>query len=58
MSFSLSEWLWQETYWLPPNVTWAELEDRDGLVFAHPHHVLAAFPVALVLVAVRIVFER
>lgn len=58
MLFSLTEWLWQETYWLPPNVTWAELEDRDGLVFAHPHHVFAALPIALVLVAMRIVFER
>lgn len=58
MLFSFSEWLWQEKYWLPPNSTWAQLEDRDGLVFAHPHHMLAALPVALVLVAVRIVFER
>ncbi|KAK7799482.1 hypothetical protein U0070_022606 [Myodes glareolus] len=58
MLFSFNEWLWQEKYWLPPNNTWAQLEDRDGLVFAHPHHMLAALPVALVLVAVRIVFER
>ncbi|KAH0507711.1 Ceramide synthase 4 [Microtus ochrogaster] len=58
MLFSFNEWLWQEKYWLPPNSTWAQLEDRDGLVFAHPHHMLAALPVALVLVAVRIVFER
>ncbi|XP_031194806.1 ceramide synthase 4 [Mastomys coucha] len=58
MPFSLSELLWQEAYWLPPNVTWAQLEDRDGLVFAHPHHVFAALPVALVLVVVRTIFER
>ncbi|XP_035300056.1 ceramide synthase 4 [Cricetulus griseus] len=58
MLSSLSEWLWQERYWLPPNSTWAQLEDRDGLVFAHPHHMLAALPMALVLLAVRIIFER
>lgn len=58
MLLSLSEWLWQERFWLPPNNTWAQLEDRDGLVFAHPHHMLAALPMALVLVALRITFER
>ncbi|XP_028716539.1 ceramide synthase 4 [Peromyscus leucopus] len=58
MLLSLSEWLWQERFWLPPNNTWAQLEDRDGLVFAHPHHMLAALPMALVLVALRIIFER
>nr|XP_045005291.1 ceramide synthase 4 isoform X2 [Jaculus jaculus] len=58
MLSSLNEWLWQEKFWLPPNSTWAQLEDRDGLVFAHPRHMLAALPLALVLVAVRIAFER
>ncbi|XP_051018928.1 ceramide synthase 4 [Acomys russatus] len=58
MLYSLNEWLWQEVYWLPPNRTWAELEDRDGMVFAHPHHMLAALPVALVLMVVRVIFER
>ncbi|XP_047388353.1 ceramide synthase 4 [Sciurus carolinensis] len=58
MLSSLNAWLWQERLWLPPNCTWKQLEDRDGLVFAHPHHMLAALPLALILVAVRIVFER
>ncbi|XP_008822369.1 ceramide synthase 4 [Nannospalax galili] len=58
MFSSLNEWLWQEELWLPPNSTWAQLEDRDGLVFAHPHHMLAALPLALVLVALRMVFDR
>ncbi|XP_042549666.1 ceramide synthase 4 [Dipodomys spectabilis] len=58
MLSSLMEWLWQERFWLPPNNTWAQLEDRDGLVFAHPRHMLAALPLALVLVAVRLTFER
>uniref|UniRef100_A0A8D2DEK7 Ceramide synthase 4 n=1 Tax=Sciurus vulgaris TaxID=55149 RepID=A0A8D2DEK7_SCIVU len=58
MLSSLNAWLWQERLWLPPNCTWKQLEDRDGLVFPHPHHMLAALPLALILVAVRIVFER
>uniref|UniRef100_A0A8D1UQ24 sphingosine N-acyltransferase n=1 Tax=Sus scrofa TaxID=9823 RepID=A0A8D1UQ24_PIG len=55
---SLNEWLWQERFWLPPNNSWTELEDRDGLVFAHPQDMLMALPLALALVAVRYVFEK
>lgn len=55
---SFSEWFWQERFWLPPNNTWAALEDRDGLVYAHPRDMLAALPLALALVVMRFVFER
>ncbi|KAM7143581.1 ceramide synthase 4 isoform 3-T6 [Molossus nigricans] len=55
---SLNEWLWQERFWLPPNNSWTELEDRDGLVFAHPQDMLVALPLALALVAIRFTFER
>lgn len=58
MLSSLNDWLWQEHIWLPPNNSWAQLEDRDGLVFAHPRDLLASLPVALALVAVRVIFER
>ncbi|XP_004454731.2 ceramide synthase 4 isoform X1 [Dasypus novemcinctus] len=55
---SLNEWLWQDKFWLPPNNSWAELEDRDGIIFAHPRDMLAALPLALALVVGRITFER
>ncbi|KAK2491666.1 hypothetical protein MC885_016383 [Smutsia gigantea] len=54
----VSEWFWQDRFWLPPNSSWADLEDRDGLVYAHPRDMLAALPLALALVAVRFTFER
>ncbi|KAI5223562.1 Ceramide Synthase 4 [Manis pentadactyla] len=55
---SVSEWFWQDRFWLPPNSSWADLEDRHGLVYAHPRDMLAALPLALALVAVRFTFER
>ncbi|XP_004378656.1 ceramide synthase 4 [Trichechus manatus latirostris] len=58
MLSSLNEWLWQDKLWLPPNNSWAVLEDRDGMVYAHPRDLLAALPLALTLVAVRVTFER
>nr|KAF6400658.1 ceramide synthase 4 [Rousettus aegyptiacus] len=54
----LNEWLWQDRFWLPPNNSWAVLEDRDGLVYAHPQDMLVALPLALALVAMRFIFER
>lgn len=55
---SISEWFWQDRFWLPPNSSWADLEDQHGLVYAHPRDMLAALPLALALVAVRFTFER
>nr|XP_031292998.1 ceramide synthase 4 isoform X2 [Camelus dromedarius] len=55
---SLNEWLWQDRFWLPANNSWADLEDRDGLVYPHPRDMLMALPLALVLLAVRFTFER
>ncbi|KAI4541604.1 hypothetical protein MJG53_007210 [Ovis ammon polii x Ovis aries] len=55
---SLNDWLWDERFWLPPNISWAQLEDRDGLVFPHPQDTLMAVPLALALVVVRFTFER
>ncbi|XP_006896400.1 PREDICTED: ceramide synthase 4-like [Elephantulus edwardii] len=58
MLSSLNEWLWQEKFWLPTNYTWADLEDRDGVVYAHPRDLLAVLPMTLVLLAVRMSYER
>ncbi|XP_007951906.1 ceramide synthase 4 [Orycteropus afer afer] len=58
MLSSLNEWLWQDKFWLPPNNSWADLEDRDGVVYAHPRDLLATLPLALALVAARMAFER
>ncbi|DAA27854.1 ceramide synthase 4 isoform X1 [Bos taurus] len=55
---SLNDWLWNERLWLPANISWAQLEDHDGLVFPHPQDTLMAVPLALALVVVRFTFER
>ncbi|XP_034963978.2 ceramide synthase 5 [Zootoca vivipara] len=53
--------LWNERFWFPANVSWADLEREDpgtGAVYPRPRHVLAAFPVAVGLFALRQLFER
>lgn len=54
----VSEWLWWERLWLPANVSWSDLQDRDGWVYAKPSHLYAVLPCALCLLLVRYLFER
>ncbi|XP_035498490.1 ceramide synthase 2 [Scophthalmus maximus] len=55
---TLSDWLWWERLWLPANVSWSDLEDGEGRVYAKPSQLYAALPCAVSLLLVRYVFER
>uniref|UniRef100_A0A8D0AN17 Ceramide synthase 3b n=1 Tax=Sander lucioperca TaxID=283035 RepID=A0A8D0AN17_SANLU len=55
---TVSEWLWWERLWLPANVSWSDLEDSDGRVYAKASQLYTALPCALGLLLVRYLFER
>lgn len=56
---ALSAWFWNERFWLPHNVTWADLADTaPGVEYPKAGHLLTALPFALGIFAVRILFER
>lgn len=55
---TVSEWLWWERLWLPTNVSWSDLEDGEGRVYAKTSQLHAALPCALCLLLVRYLFER
>ncbi|XP_058502493.1 ceramide synthase 2 [Solea solea] len=55
---TLNEWLWWERLWLPANVSWSDLEDTEGRVYAKASQLHAALPCALCMLVVRYVFER
>ncbi|XP_031721015.1 ceramide synthase 2 isoform X1 [Anarrhichthys ocellatus] len=55
---TVSEWLWWERLWLPANVSWSDLEDSEGRVYAKASQLHAALPCALCLLLVRYLFER
>ncbi|XP_061543596.1 ceramide synthase 5 isoform X2 [Phycodurus eques] len=56
---ALSAWFWNERFWLPRNVTWADLAERAaGVEYPQAGHLLAAFPLAVGMFAVRMLFER
>lgn len=54
----LSDWFWQERLWFPKGLGWADLEDRDGRVYAKARDLWVALPIALVFLIVRQIFER
>ncbi|XP_059925597.1 ceramide synthase 5 [Gadus macrocephalus] len=56
---ALSAWFWNERFWLPHNVTWADLADpAPGVEYPKARHLLSALPLALLISVVRILFER
>ncbi|MGH0183500.1 UNVERIFIED_CONTAM: hypothetical protein FKN15_011749 [Acipenser sinensis] len=56
---AFTAWFWNERFWLPHNVTWADLADPEpGVEYPKAGHVLSALPLALGIFAVRILFEK
>lgn len=55
---TISEWLWWERLWLPVNVSWSDLEDNEGRVYAKASQLYAALPCALCMLLIRYLFER
>ncbi|XP_036313407.1 ceramide synthase 5 isoform X3 [Pipistrellus kuhlii] len=52
-------WLWSERFWLPQNVSWADLEGPgDGYGYPRARHILSVFPLAAGVFSVRLLFER
>ncbi|TNN21783.1 Ceramide synthase 2 [Liparis tanakae] len=58
MLLGLSEWFWQERRWFPKGLGWADLEDRDGRVYAKAQDLWVALPIALIFLIIRQIFER
>ncbi|XP_033900189.3 ceramide synthase 6-like isoform X1 [Acipenser ruthenus] len=51
-------WFWNERFWLPHNVTWADLKNTDEATFPQAEDLYLAFPLAFCIFMIRLVFER
>ena len=59
MEALLNEWLWQEEYWLPPGISWQDIEMKeDEGRFPLPRDLIYTLPLAFAFIAFRYVFER
>ncbi|NXA56615.1 CERS2 synthase, partial [Nothocercus julius] len=54
---TLYSYFWWERLWLPANLTWADLEDRDGRVYAKASDLYVTLPLAFLFLVVRHLFE-
>lgn len=50
--------VWRQDYWLPPGVTWKDMERLADTDRPQPLDLLIALPLALAFVILRFVFER
>ncbi|XP_026187496.1 ceramide synthase 5-like [Mastacembelus armatus] len=59
MTSSISAWIWSERFWLPENVSWADLEHPPpGVEYPRVGQVLYAMPLAFFVFLLRLLFER
>ncbi|XP_008317635.1 ceramide synthase 5-like [Cynoglossus semilaevis] len=59
MTSSLYAWFWSESFWLPQNVSWADLEHPPpGVEYPRAGHILYALPMSVVVFILRLIFER
>nr|DBA19798.1 TPA: hypothetical protein GDO54_015574 [Pyxicephalus adspersus] len=51
-------WFWNERFWLPHNVTWADLKNTDDATFPQAEDLYVAIPLAFCIFMIRLFFER
>ncbi|KAI1237198.1 hypothetical protein IHE44_0014456 [Lamprotornis superbus] len=51
-------WFWNERFWLPHNVTWADLQSTEEAAFPQAEDLYLAFPLAFCIFMIRLLFER
>ncbi|XP_061534611.1 ceramide synthase 5-like [Phycodurus eques] len=59
MTSSFLAWFWSDRFWLPENVSWADLEHPPpGVEYPRVGDILYALPLAVGVFVLRILFER
>ncbi|XP_028812584.1 ceramide synthase 2 isoform X2 [Denticeps clupeoides] len=55
---TISEWFWWDRLWLPYNLTWSDLEDKEGRAYAKVSHLYVTVPLSFAFLVIRYLFER
>ncbi|KAG5682487.1 hypothetical protein PVAND_011838 [Polypedilum vanderplanki] len=55
-----SETFWNEDVWLPPNITWKDIDPRNSneIVYTDYRHLLWPIPMSFVIILLRFIIER
>ncbi|XP_072237222.1 ceramide synthase 2 [Leuresthes tenuis] len=55
---TLYEWFWWDKIWLPAELSWADLEDKEGRIYAKASDLYVTVPYAFGFLLIRYLFER
>jgi len=55
---SFQDWFWAESFWLPQNYTWQDIQDKKNPKFIQAGELYVCLPVAVALIIIRVAFER
>ena len=53
-----SSWFWSEEFWLPPNTTWEGLTAARNPKFVQFGEMYMCLPIAVILIIIRVIFEK
>ena len=51
-------WFWDADFWLPENTTWQRLDETKNPKWVQSGELFLCFPIAVLLIVLRFVFER
>ena len=51
-------WFWNDEFWLPPNVTWEQFREPQGVRYANFRDLLYPLPMAVLFIVIRFVVEN
>ncbi|CAG0889939.1 unnamed protein product [Cyprideis torosa] len=55
---ALSQWFWNEYFWLPGNVTWKDLEPSENEPYPNINHLYVPLGLCIVMIVVRKTLEK
>ncbi|KAM4593139.1 ceramide synthase 2 [Odontesthes bonariensis] len=55
---TLYRWFWWDKLWLPAELSWADLEDKEGRIYAKASDLYVTLPYAFGCLLIRYLFER
>lgn len=53
-----ADWFWNEDIWLPPNVSWTDLQSSEKVQYSNFGDLFYPIPAALVIILLRSTLEK
>lgn len=53
-----NRWFWDEDVWLPPNVSWVDMQSTEKAKYYNFYHLWYPIPAAILLIGLRAVLEK